>query len=137
MMKIAVPCVDGTGLRSRISEHFGRSPYFTVYDTDENSVEIVSNSNPHHGPASDGEENDHGHGHVHGHGYAFLSLSEKGVDVLLCRGLGMRAMRLFNDKGVKVFCGVRGSVKDAIDSFNSGELEEAGPQHACHSGHHH
>jgi predicted Fe-Mo cluster-binding NifX family protein len=140
-MKIAVPSADDTGLQAMISEHFGRSPYFTIVDTDGAPLEIVSNMSPNHGPSAGSGQHDHEHHHDgsghHGHGYAFRSLSEKEVDILVCRGLGMRAMQLFREKGIRIYCGAEGTVQDAVLSFKEGKLSEAGPEHACHHGHHH
>jgi len=134
-MKIAVPAADDSGLEAEISEHFGRSPYFTVWDQEMGDVEVVPNSNPHHSPGAS-EEHGQGHEHHHGHGFAFQTLSSLGIDVLACRGLGMRAMQLFEANGVKVLCGAEGKVSDAIEAWKNGSLVEAGPQHACHHGHH-
>lgn len=140
-MKIAVPSANDFGLESLISEHFGRSPYFTIFDTELDEIELVSNMSPHHGSSTGGGQHSHDHhqdgGGHHGHGYAFRSLSEKNVNVLVCRGLGARAMQLFQEKGIKIFCGASGSVKDAIQAYQNGKLEEASPEHACHHGHHH
>jgi predicted Fe-Mo cluster-binding NifX family protein len=142
-MKIAVPSADGSGIVAKISEHFGRSPYFTIFDTENKQIEIVSNMSPHHGPSSGSGQHKHEHAHDqdgqghHGHGFAFQSLSEKDVNVLVCRGLGSRAMKLFQEKGIKIYCGADGTVKEAIDTYLEGKLSESGPENACSHGHHH
>ena len=132
-MKIAVPSADRNGLDSTVSEHFGRSPYFIIYDTGYEQMEIISSTNPEHGPNNSQNEPVGEHGHQgHGHGYAFRQLSSMSIDVLLCKGLGMRALTLFQQNGVKVLCGARGTVREALDAYKEGRLEEAGPDHACH-----
>jgi len=134
-MKLAVPARDDRGLDAEIGEHFGRSPYFTVWDTETGKVEVVPNSNPIHGPGASGGQGE-GHEQHHGHGFAFQTLSSQGVDVLVCRGLGMRALQLFAANGVRVYCGVEGKVSDAIEAWKKGDLSEAGPENACRHGHH-
>jgi len=93
-MRIAVPAADDSGMDADISKHFGRSPYFTIWDTETEEAEIIGNMNPHHGPGAS-EGHGQGHEHHHGHGFAFQTLSTMKIDVLACRGLGMRALQLF------------------------------------------
>ena len=134
-MRIAVPAADRSGLDATVSDHFGRSPYFTIFDEGCGEVEVVPNISPHHGStATDAHGGEHGQNH--GHGYAFSSISSKRVDVLVCRGLGVRASKLFTEMGIRVFCCADGSVSDAIDAWKTGKLSEAGPENACHHGHH-
>jgi len=132
-LKIAVPSADDSGLSAMISEHFGRSPYFTVVDLETGDVDVIPNMSPNHGP---GASEAQGHEHHHGHGYAFETLSTRNIDVLACRGLGIRALKLFAENGVKVYCGAEGRVSEAVEAWKEGKLSEAGPEHACPHGHH-
>jgi predicted Fe-Mo cluster-binding NifX family protein len=51
--RIVVPTEDGNGLDARLSEHFGRAPYYIIVDLDEVrnilSVQSVSNESEHFG----------------------------------------------------------------------------------------
>ncbi len=47
-MKICIPTETGEGKNAQVYGHFGSAPYFTIYDTDAQSIEIVDNANSHH-----------------------------------------------------------------------------------------
>jgi predicted Fe-Mo cluster-binding NifX family protein len=69
-------------------------------------------------------------------------MAREGVDVMICRGLGRRAISLFKELGIDVYIGAFGTVKDAIDDFQQGRLQKAGMsdacgQHAFRDQHHH
>jgi predicted Fe-Mo cluster-binding NifX family protein len=93
---------------------------FTIYDTETGEVEVVRNTSEHFGGAGKPPE----------------LIKEKNVDILVCKGLGVRAIRLFNSYGIEVYVGARGRVKDAIKQFLSGQLVEADESMGC-VGHHH
>jgi len=52
-VKIVIPVEDVNGLNSRLSQHFGRAPYFTVVELDENgkvlNLQIAPNKSEHFG----------------------------------------------------------------------------------------
>jgi predicted Fe-Mo cluster-binding NifX family protein len=69
-------------------------------------------------------------------------LSEHGVDIMICQGLGRRAISLFSEKNICVYIGARGTVADSINMWKNEELIEATEDHACgkhafRSQHHH
>ncbi|MCB1196135.1 NifB/NifX family molybdenum-iron cluster-binding protein, partial [bacterium] len=43
-MKICIPTVTNNGIDSKISGHFGSSPYFVVYNTADSALEVTQNS---------------------------------------------------------------------------------------------
>ena len=47
-MKICIPTETGEGKTASVYGHFGSAPYFTIYDTEAQSLEIVENANTHH-----------------------------------------------------------------------------------------
>ncbi|MEM3654096.1 MAG: NifB/NifX family molybdenum-iron cluster-binding protein, partial [Candidatus Bathyarchaeia archaeon] len=51
--KIVIPTEDGNGLNGKLSEHFGRAPFFTIIGLDENgdivNVQVVPNESEHFG----------------------------------------------------------------------------------------
>ncbi len=100
-MKVAIPTEGGY-----ISIHFARCPHFVIIDIEDGKVmgreEIP---NPGHYP-----------------GFLPQFFSEKGVDFILCGGMGERAQNLFREKGIQIRTGISGKVDEVIESFIKGEL---------------
>ncbi len=120
-MKIAVPTLGDKGLDDEVSPHFGRAPTFTIVDIETREVRIVENTSEHMG----------------GSGKPPEIMHREGADVMLCSGLGARAVQMFNYFGIEVFVGANGSVRDAIALWRAGKLQEATDATACREGRHH
>lgn len=121
-MRICVPSMGDGGLDAQASEHFGRAPAFTVYDTETETVDVVSNDSHHHG----------------GQGSPPEIVAESGADVLVCGNLGGNAAEKFNAMGIDVYAGAEGTVEEAIERFERGDLTERGPDEDCgHEDHEH
>lgn len=114
-MRVCVPSMGTAGLNEYVSQHFGRSPTFTIVDTESGAIEIVGNNSTHMG----------------GNGLPVDVLREKGVEVLIAGGLGPKAIIAFQQLGVRIFVGAAGTVKDAIDDWMNGFLTEASMDNAC------
>ena len=125
-MKICVPTTGEKGLDDPIGEHFGRVPTYTIVDLDTNAVKIIPNVSQHMG----------------GQGYPPEIMAKEGVNVMVCRGLGRRAISMFSELNIDVYIGASGTVKDAIAAFKEGRLQKASEgdacsQHAFRDSHHH
>ena len=114
-MKIAVPTNGNKGLEDHVGEHFGRAPTFTIVDDESGDVTILANTSDHMG----------------GSGHPPELLAGANVDVLFCRGLGRRAIQLFNENEIKVFCDASGTVADAMKQWKNGDLVRASEDTAC------
>lgn len=114
-MKVAVPTKGDRGLNEEVGEHFGRVPTYTIVDLDSNEVTVIDNTSHHKG----------------GEGYPPELLAEHGVDVMLCQGLGRRAIQMFTDLGIDVCIGAAGTVRDTIQAFKADELQSADTGDAC------
>ena len=114
-MKISVPTMGDKGLDELVSEHFGRAPSFTIVDTETEDVKVVSNTSEHFGGVGTPPE----------------LLSKEGVEVMLCGGLGPKAVKMFEEFGVEVYVGAHGTVRGAIDTFQAGNLRVATDANAC------
>lgn len=110
-MRICVPTEGNGGLDDRVGEHFGRSPTYTIYDTETGEVEILPNTSEHLG----------------GSGLPAELLAQAGVDVVLCAGLGRRAMALLSQYGIEVYTGAFGTVREALQAWQAGRLSGAEP----------
>lgn len=104
-MKIAVTYDNGN-----VFQHFGKTEYFKVYETENNQVvssEVIS---------SNGE----------GHGALAGVLAAQSVNVLICGGLGGGAQTALDEAGIQVFSGVQGSCDEAVEAYLKGELVSTG-----------
>jgi len=107
--------MDEGGLDARVGEHFGRVPTYTIVDTESGEVDIIQNNTVHMGGA----------------GYPPDLIHRAGADVMLCGGLGRRAVSSFEELGIMVFVGAVGTVKDAVQMWKAGQLEAATDENAC------
>lgn len=117
-MRIGIPTMGDKGLEETVSEHFGRAPTFTIVDMKTKEVKVLPNTSEHFG----------------GFKVAPEILAEAGVEVMLCSGLGPRAVSMFEQFGVEVYVGADSSgttVRDAISAFQAGRLTEASDANAC------
>jgi predicted Fe-Mo cluster-binding NifX family protein len=100
----------GDNLDAQIDTRFGRCRYFLFVDTDSMEVEAVDNANI----ASAG-----------GAGIRSAQLiADKGAEVLLTGNVGPNAFDVLNAAGIKIYSGLSGSVKEALENLKTGELNE-------------
>ncbi len=110
-LKIAFPTEGDKGLDDRISQHFGRARYYTIVEIEDgkiNGVWVAQN------PL----------GLSHEPGVLPLFLKERGISVLVCGGIGKRALELFERMGIKVYPNYSGRVAEVLESFIEGMLNE-------------
>lgn len=101
-MKIAVTYDNG-----KVFQHFGKSQYMKIYETDENGeiqrVHIESmGKHSHHGIA----------------GY----IKEMGVETVICGGLGQGAVDSLEKAGITIYAGNSGNADMAVIKYLKGEL---------------
>lgn len=122
-MKICIPTQSNKGFNDTVNDHFGSSAYFTIINTDNNTVEIIENNNAH--------EN-------HGTCFPLQSLSNKGINLFICKGMGKRAVLMMNSENIQVyFADNTSNVKDLVDTYKKGllkpiSIEDACGGHDCH-----
>lgn len=114
-MKVGIPTMGDSGLDESVSQHFGRASTFTIVDTEADEVRVVPNSRSHRKGSSMPPE----------------KLDQEGVQVMLCSDLGPKAINMFEQFGIEVFVGAEGKVRDALESWKAGKLEEATEKEAC------
>lgn len=104
-MKIAVPVAQGV-----LCLHFGHCQSFALVEVDEESRTIVSQETlppPPHEP-----------------GVLPRWLHEKGADLVIAGGMGMRAQQIFQQQGVKVIVGAPSAAPgDVVQAYLEGRLE--------------
>lgn len=114
-VKVAVPTMGNNGMNEYVSEHFGRAPTFTIVDLSNNQVKVIPNTSEHMG----------------GIGYPPEIMKREGVEVMLCSGLGPRAIRMFEQYGIEVYVGAHGMVRDAVKAWQEDRLNVATDENAC------
>lgn len=100
-MKIAVTYESGI-----IFQHFGHTASFKIYNVE--NGEVVS--------AEVVDTEGHGHGALAGF------LAAKGVDTLICGGIGGGAQMALKEAGIALYGGVFGDADDAVQDFLTGTL---------------
>jgi predicted Fe-Mo cluster-binding NifX family protein len=114
-MLIGIPTMGIRGMDEQVGEHFGRTPTYTLYDTETGETRVIENTSEHMG----------------GVGHPPELLSVHGVELMICQGLGRRAIAMFSDKNICVYIGARGTVADSIRMWKNRELMEATEENAC------
>ncbi|MBD3184247.1 dinitrogenase iron-molybdenum cofactor biosynthesis protein [Candidatus Poribacteria bacterium] len=108
-MKIAVSAQD-SNLDAKIDPRFGRAQCFLVVDPDTWDFEIVDNKQNLQAPAGAGIQ-------------AAQIVSDSGADAVLTFNCGPKAFRTLEAAGVKVYVGVEGTVKEAVEAFKAGKIK--------------
>ena len=114
-MKLCFPTEGNAGFIELIGEHFGRTPTYTIYDLKSHDIKVIENTSEHMG----------------GIGYPPELMKKEGVDILICRGLGRRALSMFIEYGIEVYIGASGSVENAISDYKNMRLKKATVSDSC------
>jgi predicted Fe-Mo cluster-binding NifX family protein len=119
-MRICIPAQNNKGLDSIVYGHFGSAPYFIIYDTDDKSIDVISNMDT---------------PHAHGNCNPLISFEKKPIDIMVTGGIGARALQKLNDVGVSAYrTDTERVAADVITSFENNKLKEILPGEGC--GHH-
>jgi len=126
--RIMMPVEDDTGLDAQVAHHFGRAPYFTIVELDENQKTLKVKTEPNRSEHMGGAP---GHSHE-----SFLALKP---DVVVAYTMGPGALSTFQNAGITVLKATENTVKGNVESFKEGKLEElvGGCEHAHHHDHEH
>ena len=108
-MRIAVSTETNAGLDAPVAGHFGRCPFFTLIDLEGEEIQAVQAvPNPYFPMHEPGQVP----GFVH----------SQGAQVMLAGGMGSRAAAFFEQYGIRPVTGAAGTVRQALDRFQRGEL---------------
>ncbi len=112
MTMICVPTESDIGPYAEMSTHFGRTSYFVFAEVENGiikSYESKKCTGRHEGGTMTPAE----------------IIAESGVDILICGGLGSKAISILTQKGITIFSGASGTVEDVIKQWKSGKLSSA------------
>jgi predicted Fe-Mo cluster-binding NifX family protein len=120
--RIVIPTEDKSGLEANLAQHFGRAPYYTLVDLDENhkivGVRTEVNKGEHVG----------GSGHPHEH---LLALKP---NIFVVQGMGPGCLSSLQGAGVTVLKATGTTVKEITEQFKEGKLSALAG--ACEHAHH-
>jgi predicted Fe-Mo cluster-binding NifX family protein len=114
-MKIVIPTNDKSGLSASVAEHFGRCGTYTFLDSEGELLEVIENTSEHMGGVDLPPE----------------LMKKKGADILLCKGLGLRALELCQQLGMDVYISNEESAEDIFKEWKNGHAKKAGMEDAC------
>jgi len=109
-LKVAVSATGGSP-ESTVDPRFGRCPYYVIMDTETMTSEGLSNT-------SMGAPSGAGIG-------AAQIVAGKGVEAVLTGAVGPNASAVLSQAGIKIVSGVKGTVREAVESYKSGSLQPA------------
>jgi predicted Fe-Mo cluster-binding NifX family protein len=99
-MRIAMPIMENKGKDSRIHPHFGHVQFMAVYDSVKRALKIVP-VKPIQGCSP------------------IAALEGLDVDTIYTMGMGMRAMSLCGESGIKLKTGRFSTVREVIENLDS------------------
>jgi len=114
-MKVVIPTESKKGLDDSVALHFGRCDTYTLLDENGNLLEVIDNTSEHMG----------------GTGLPPELMKKHGADVLLCRGLGPRAIQLCNEFEIDVYVTDAETVKEIFDLWKNKKLKKADLGDVC------
>ncbi len=108
-MRIAVSS-QGADLASKVDPRFGRAPYFLVFDTGDESFEVVGNEQNVNAEQGAGIQ-------------AAVNVSREKVDMVVSGNFGPKAFRALEAAGIKIALWADGTVSEAIELARNDKLE--------------
>ena len=114
-MKIVIPTDNKKGLDDTVAEHFGRCNTYTFLDEKGNIVKIIDNISEHMG----------------GSGLPPELMKKHGANVLLCKGLGPRALNLCKQLGIDVYVCQAKTVKEIFEMWKNKRIKKANFEDVC------
>ena len=109
-MKVAVSSM-GPDLDAAVSPRFGRCPYFVIVETMTMRYEAITNTSA-NSPSGAGIA-------------AAQEVASRGVDAVLTGRFGPNASQVLSQVGIKMVTGASGTVRQAVETYKNGGLDEA------------
>ena len=110
-MKIAISST-GKDLDSNVDLRFGRAFGFIIYDLNANQYNFVDNVQNLEASQGAGIQ-------------AAQNVVNQDAEVLISGHCGPKAFKVLSEAGVTIYTGAEGTVKEAVERFKKGELQEA------------
>jgi len=101
---------DGRDWEAMTQGNFGRAAYFLFIDPASRTIEAVKNEPGAHGAGVQ----------------AAQTVAHRGAKAVITGSVGPNAFRGLSAAGIEVFVGAAGTVREAFDAYQAGDLERAG-----------
>ncbi len=111
---------EGKDLESKVDLRFGRAKNFIIYDTEKDGFEVVDNELQMNIPQGAGIQTG-------------KNIADQNAEAVITGNVGPNAFKTLNAADIKVFLAGDMTVKEALEKFKQGELEEE--KHANVEGH--
>jgi len=108
-LNVAVSAVSDS-LDAQIDPRFGRCQYFVIVDSDTINFEAIPNTSQ-TAPSGAGIQ-------------AAQTIANKGVKLVLTGSVGPNAYQVLSSAGINIITGVNGTVREAVEKFKRGQLQE-------------
>jgi len=120
--RIVIPAASQDGLNAHLAEHFGRAPYFTVVDLNDNGeiANVKTVSNVPHSTGRMGQPHE-----------VVLGLQPNAISAY---GMGRRGIGNFQGFGIAVLRANANTVSEVIAAYNENRLQEL--TEGCHDARH-
>ena len=114
-MKIAIPTLGKKGLDEIVSKHFGRCETYTILDEKGNLIKIIDNTSSHNG----------------GQGLPPELLKNNEINILICQGIGPRALELCKQLNIIVYVNIGLTVKELFEKWKDSSCTPATKDDIC------
>ncbi len=113
--KIAVAAEDDGGIKANVSAHFGRCPYYTIVEIENDLITLnYTVENPFYNT----------HGSL---GQVPEFIRSQNADVIIAGGMGQRAVGFFDQFGIEAVTGASGKVEAVVSAYLKGSLKGTSP----------
>ena len=110
-MKIAITS-QGKDLNAAVDLRFGRAANFILVDSETNAFEVIENKQNLNLPQGAGIQ-------------AGKTIVDNKAEAVITGNCGPKAFKVLSAAGVKIYIGAKGTVRESIERYNKGELQEA------------
>ncbi len=110
-MKIAVTTA-GDSMEAPFESRFGRAPKFLIYNTEEQSFQVIDNAQNMNAAQGAGIQ-------------AAQNVSAAGATALITGHCGPKAFRVLKEAGIEVHLSEAETVAEAIKQYEAGQLKKA------------
>lgn len=110
-MKILITS-EGSDIDQKVDARFGRARQFAVVDLESNEIVFVENTQNLNAPQGAGIQ-------------SAQTAARLGVGAVLTGNVGPKAFATLDAADIKVYTGISGTIREAIEQFKTGELQGA------------
>ena len=114
-MRVIIPTNGEKGLNDTLADHFGRCKTYTLIDEKGELLEVIKTTSEHMGGVGKPPE----------------LMKKNKANILLCKSLGYKAIKLCEKFNIKVYTSQAKTVKEVFNLWKNDKLEETGKENAC------